>query len=218
MTALGLDLIAQRPADYGSHVRLDLIESLPAPLGRVLDVGCGEAAGADALRARGAEHLTGIEMDPAFAAVAETRYDEVVTGSATGELPWEDGSFDTILCYDILEHLYDPWSLVRTLRGLLKPSGHLHVSLPNARSRMLLWPLLRHGTFAYAPAGVLDVTHFRFFTKRDARAMLEAAGFDVLRISHPDLGSRKRLVADRITKGLSTEFLVNQWFLLARPR
>jgi 2-polyprenyl-3-methyl-5-hydroxy-6-metoxy-1,4-benzoquinol methylase len=208
----GLELVRQRGADYGSLRHDAKIALLREPLGRVLDVGCARGVNADALRARGAEHLAGIELDPSFAAEARTRYDEIVTGSVPEDLTWEPGSFDTILAYDVLEHLVDPWSTAERLAGLLRPGGQLHVSLPNARSKKLWWPLIAGGTFAYEPEGIMDVTHLRFFTRRDAIAMVAAAGLEVVRVDHPPAETRKRRVAYRA--GL-TEFLTIQWFVLA---
>jgi 2-polyprenyl-3-methyl-5-hydroxy-6-metoxy-1,4-benzoquinol methylase len=209
----GLELAARRGADYGSLRHDAKIALLREPLGRVLDVGCARGANADALRAQGAGELAGIELNEQFAADARERYDEVVTGSVPEDLPWPDGSFDTILAYDVLEHLVDPWTAAKRLTALLKPGGRLHVSLPNARSKKLWLPLVLRGTFAYEPEGIMDVTHLRFFTRRDALALVEAAGLEVVSVDHPPPESWKRRIAYRL--GL-TEFLTIQWFVLAR--
>jgi 2-polyprenyl-3-methyl-5-hydroxy-6-metoxy-1,4-benzoquinol methylase len=209
----GLELVGRRGADYGSQRHDAKIALLPEPLGRVLDVGCARGVNADALRARGATHLAGIELDAAFATEARERYDEVVTGSVPEDLAWEAHSFDTILAYDVLEHLVDPWTTTRRLAALLQPGGRLHVSLPNARSKALWLPLLLRGTFAYSPEGVMDVTHLRFFTRRDAIAMVESAGLRIEAVHHPPAETRKRRIAYRL--GL-TEFLTIQWFVTAK--
>jgi 2-polyprenyl-3-methyl-5-hydroxy-6-metoxy-1,4-benzoquinol methylase len=75
------------------------------------------------MRGFGVTHLAGIKIDAAFAAVASQRYDEVVHGSVPEDLSWDDRTSDTILCYDILEHLYDPWSALRRLAPLLAPGA-----------------------------------------------------------------------------------------------
>jgi 2-polyprenyl-3-methyl-5-hydroxy-6-metoxy-1,4-benzoquinol methylase len=206
----GLELAAARGADYGSLRHDAKIALLREPLGRVLDVGCARGAGADLLRARGASHLAGIELDASFAADARTRYDEVVEGSVPEDLAWPGASFDTILAYDVLEHLVDPWTAVRRLAGLLKPEGQLHVSLPNARSKKLWLPLILRGTFAYEPEGIMDVTHLRFFARGDAVAMVEAAGLHIDRVDHPLAETWKRRVAYKL--GLA-EFLTIQWWI-----
>ena len=212
---IGLDLVGQRGGDYGHLVHGQKIGLLRQPLGRVLDVGCAEGANADVLRARGATHLAGIELDEGFAARARERYDEVVQGSVLEDLAWPEESFDTVLCYDILEHLYDPWSVTAQLARLLKPGGQMHVSLPNARSKELWLPLLREGRFRYRPEGVMDVTHMRFFGRHDAVEMVEAAGLNVISVDRAAPESRKRAIASALTRGWIMEFLTIQWYVLA---
>ena len=206
----GLDLAGQRGEDYGRLHHDAKIALLGEPLGRVLDVGCAEGVNADVLRAHGATHITGVDADERFAAAARAHYDQVVHGSVPDALP--DERFDTILAYDILEHLYDPWAVAKRLADLLNPGGQLHVSVPNARSKKLWLPLLLRGTFAYEPEGIMDVTHLRFFTRRDAIAMLEAAGLRIVDVAHPDPETAKRRAAYRL--GL-TEFLTIQWWIRA---
>jgi 2-polyprenyl-3-methyl-5-hydroxy-6-metoxy-1,4-benzoquinol methylase len=216
---IGLDLVRQRGADYGGLVHEQKIGLLREPLGRVLDVGCAEGANAEVLRRRGATHLAGIELDEAFAAKARERYDEVVQGAVPDDLRWPDESFDTVLCYDILEHLYDPWGVAKRLADLLRPGGQLHLSIPNARSKELWLPLLREGRFRYQPEGIMDVTHVRFFGRRDAVEMLEGAGLEVVSVDHAAPESKKRAVASALTRGWIMEFLTIQWYVLAvKPR
>lgn len=214
---VGLDLLARRKPTYGTQSRALQVSLLPKPLGRVLDVGCSEGRHADLLRERGATHIAGIELDARFAAAAAERYDEVVQGSVPEDLEWPHASFDTILCYDILEHLYDPWSTVRRLRELLAPDGQLHVSIPNTRHKNVWLPLVRHGTFNYSAAGLLDVTHVRFFTRRDAERMVRAAGLRHLATRCAPPESRKRRLASALTGGRAMELLALQWFILAEP-
>ena len=215
MTA-GLELVRQRGADYGRLIHEGKYALLATPLGRVLDVGCAEGAGVEHLRRRGATHIAGIEADEAFAAVARERYDEVVHGSVPEDMPWPDDSFDTVLAYDVLEHLNDPWSATSRLARLLKPGGQLHVSLPNARNKEVWLPLVLRGRFRYQPEGLMDVTHVRFFGRKDAIEMLEAAGLEVVSVDHADPESIKRRLASALTRGWAMEFLTIQWYLLAR--
>jgi 2-polyprenyl-3-methyl-5-hydroxy-6-metoxy-1,4-benzoquinol methylase len=214
---VGLELIKDRRPVYGRRVRTQQLELLRRPLGRVLDVGCAEGAGADVMRGFGATQLAGIEIDATFAAAASERYDEVVHGSVPEDLSWADRTFDTILCYDVLEHLYDPWSALRRLARLLEPGGQIHVSIPNARHKNVWLPLVLNGTFRYARAGLLDVTHLRFFTRRDAVRMLEAAGLRIVAVDCVPPRSRKRRLAAALTRGRVMEFVASQWFLLGEP-
>jgi 2-polyprenyl-3-methyl-5-hydroxy-6-metoxy-1,4-benzoquinol methylase len=214
---VGLELAALRPDSYAEDVRSAPLSLLTPPLGRVLDVGCARGGGAALLRARGASYLAGVEVDPEQGEHARSAYDEVVIGSAEQVLPWEPGSFDVVLCYDVLEHLYDPWATLRRLSGLLTDTGTLHVSIPNARHWRMWFPLVVRGRFAYAPHGLRDVTHIRFFTRRDAVDMVGAAGFQVTSVAYPRPHRPVKRFGFAVTRGRLAEFMTLHWFILARP-
>ena len=180
----------------------------------MLDIGCGAGGVGRAIRDR-ADRLTGIELDAAAAARAREAYDEVHTGAADGVLDALEGPFDTILLYDVLEHLTDPAAVLQRVRELASGGALLHTSVPNARHWSLVRDLVFRGTFGYTPAGHRDETHLRWFTPRDLRALLESTGWRVERSGHPPLSPGGRL-AERATRGRSAEFLVYQWWALAR--
>lgn len=46
------------------------------------------------------------------------------------ELPFQDGTFDMVLCMSILEHLEEPSKAIREMRRVLKPGGRILVSVP----------------------------------------------------------------------------------------
>lgn len=211
------ELLSERPPGYGDRVRTELIERLEAPLGRVLDVGCARGNGAALLRSRGATHLSGIDPEPEYVAAARSKYDDVVEGSVEEPLPWSAESVDTILCYDVLEHLYNPWQVLQELRRLLRREGRLHISLPNSRHRAFWMPLAFKGTFEYEPSGLRDITHIRFFTRTDAVRMVEEAGFEVCSVEHQAPLSRRSLLVHRITRGWWAELTTVQWIILASP-
>jgi 2-polyprenyl-3-methyl-5-hydroxy-6-metoxy-1,4-benzoquinol methylase len=203
----------EKPSGYYGNAREDLVAALPRPLGRVLDIGCGEGAVGRLLQAEGAMSVTGIEIGEEPAARAREALDEVGVGPVEDVLPTLSGPWDTICCYDVLEHLVDPGALLVALRGVAAPGARLHISIPNARHVSLLADLVLRGTFGYTEWGHRDSTHLRWFTRRDIIAAVEAAGWRVREASHPAL-HRARLL-DALTGGRSTEFLVAQWYVLA---
>jgi SAM-dependent methyltransferase len=215
---LGLELLNLRSSEYGEYARVQLLDLVDRPLGRVLDIGCARGAGVSAMKDRGATQLVGLEIDAAYAEAARERYDEVVTGSAEDDLPWDPASFDTVLCYDVLEHTYDPWAILGQILTLLKPDGRLHVSLPNSRNIDFWRPLVLRGTVDYEPSGPRDVTHIRFFTRRDLAEMVNGTGFDILRVDWTGELSRKRRLAVAAPAGHAVELFAYQWVVLARPR
>lgn len=205
-----------KPDEYFALTRADMVERLDRPLGRVLDLGCG-AGGANApLRDRGADRVVGVELMPEPAAQAAQVYERVEVGDAIDALGRLDEQFDVILCYDVLEHLVDPYSVLAKLRELAAPGGRIHVSVPNARQFTLMVDLIFRGTFGYTETGHRDNTHLRWFTSEDMQRALEDAGWS--RVT-PTAGlQRYPLISkplDFITRGLSTDFLTLQWYFLA---
>jgi 2-polyprenyl-3-methyl-5-hydroxy-6-metoxy-1,4-benzoquinol methylase len=180
-----------------------------------LDLGCGAGAVGRALRRIGATHLVGVEIEPDVAECARSHYDIVHVGPAEAVLDDLEGPFDTIVCYDVLEHLVDPWHVLRRLREMTSPGGYLHVSVPNARHISLAYDIVLRGTFGYADWGNRDITHLRWFTPRDISAAVNDAGWSVVASEPPPLSAPRRVVA-RMTRGHAAEFLVWQWQVLAR--
>lgn len=203
-----------KPARYYETLRSDMVPLLPDPLGRVLDVGCASGQTGAILRSRGPARLVGVEINAEAARAAREIYDEVLVGPAEEVLEGLDGRFDTILCYDVLEHLVDPWRVLARLAALSEPGARLHVSVPNARHLSLMVDVMLRGSFNYQADGHRDNTHLRWFTPYDIEAAVTMAGFEVRSRSHPPLSAPRRALA-KLTGGRSTQFLVVQWQLLA---
>jgi 2-polyprenyl-3-methyl-5-hydroxy-6-metoxy-1,4-benzoquinol methylase len=207
---------APKAGGYYANERPDVVALLPRPLGRVLDVGCGEGGLAAGLRAAGATEIVGIEVVENVAARARSTLDRVHVGRVEDTLDDLTGTFDTVLCLDVLEHLIDPGSVLSALCGRAAPGAALQVSVPNARHYSLVRDLVLRGTFGYTDWGHRDSTHLRWFTRRDIVALLEKTGWEVLRTSVPPLGRSAALA--RLTRGWSSEFLVAQVYVSARAR
>lgn len=146
---------------------------------KVLDVGCATGYLAEALAANGCE-VTGIEKDQTAAGSARAICHRLVIGDAGDpEILRQAGAgYDFIVCADILEHLADPWSVLRTLRDLLGQKGEVIVSIPNIAYWQMRLRLLA-GRFEYTDTGLLDSTHLRFFTVRTFREMVRSCGFKI---------------------------------------
>lgn len=200
---------------YYANDRAELVARLPRPVGRVLDVGCGAGEVGRSLRAAGTTSLVGVELNPTAAAEAQEHFDEVLVGDAEslvreGALT---GPFDTLVLYDVLEHLVDPAALLSALAPLVVPGGAVHVSVPNARHFSLMRDLIVRGTFGYTDWGHRDRTHLRWFTRRDIVALLIDGGWRIEDV-HPSILGRNRIV-DRLTLGRAREFIALQWAVLA---
>jgi len=205
---------------YFDNVRRDITPLLPAPVERVLEVGCGAGATLQWLKQSGQCAFTaGIELFPEAAERARGRIDELLVGNAETLLPgpWAPASFDLVLCLDVLEHMVDPWAFVDRLQPLMKPGALLIASLPNVRHLRVVLPLLLAGRWRYEDSGILDRTHLRFFTHGSAQALLSPPGLQLTACLRrlPPAASRSG-VLNLLTLGVARDFLTRGFLVAAR--
>lgn len=97
----------------------------------VLDVGCGSGDVLASLRSPGVR-LAGVEMsEEAAEALMARGIEGRSVDLESGSLPFADGEFEAVLCYDVLEHLFAPGRLVREMMRVLRPDGALLLCVPN---------------------------------------------------------------------------------------
>jgi 2-polyprenyl-3-methyl-5-hydroxy-6-metoxy-1,4-benzoquinol methylase len=175
-----VDLLPQ--GAYGEHRRTEVLPFVPRSATSILDVGCGTGGFGVSLRSQLAPsaRIVGIEAvaDQAQHARARAVYDEVLDGYFPQDLGEGPGRFDLIVFNDVLEHMLDPWSVLRRSRDLLVPGGQVVASIPSIQYAPVVWRLLR-GRWDYTDEGTLDRTHVRFFTRRTMVEMFEQAGYDI---------------------------------------
>jgi len=200
-------------SSYFAFARTEVFPLLPARMDRVLEIGCGTGATLGALRAAGrCSRTMGIELVEAAAHEAERHVDEVRVGDIeAADLIPERGSFDAILCLDVLEHLVDPWRAVRRLGDALRPGGVLVASIPNVRNIRVVGPLVLFGTWKYTDQGQLDRTHLRFFTRASAIELVGCGGLAVDRVETV-IGRRGKWI-NRLTLGAFRRFFDFQYLV-----
>jgi 2-polyprenyl-3-methyl-5-hydroxy-6-metoxy-1,4-benzoquinol methylase len=164
-----------------ANPRAEVTPLIPQRAHRILDLGCSAGVMGEALRHRG-RHVVGVELDPQLAALARARLDQVVEGDV--ERLAREGAdvgapFDCVVCADVLEHLRDPWSVVRWAAGLLTPEGCLVISVPNIRHAQTLWNLAVRRRWPYRDVGIFDRTHLRWFARANLADLLGDTGLAV---------------------------------------
>jgi len=167
---------------YFTNTRGEMHRFLPPHPRRILEIGCGE--GRFAMAIEGVEERWGVEPDPTSAAIAARHLTRVLPGLYETErdaLP--DAYFDVVICNDVIEHMTDHDAFFRDISRKLAPGGAIVGSLPNVRYFKNLFDLVILRDWDYKDAGVLDRTHFRFFTQKSLRRSLEAAGYQVQALS-----------------------------------
>ncbi len=199
---------------YYAHTRLDMISMLDTIPETVLEIGCGTGNTLRYLKQQGARETFGIELDSAMAEIAMRQVDHVAVGDIEAmEWPFADKLFDCIILGDVLEHLCDPWNVLRTLSEFLISGGQVVVSLPNVRFYGVSIPLLFRGRWTYTEEGILDRTHLRFFTRSTAVKLISGAGFVIRKVS-ANYGP-KRLLFNRLTVGIFRNLLARQYLIHA---
>ena len=85
-----------------------------------------------------------------------------------------EDKFDVVLAVDVLEHLYDPWAVLASMKGLLNEDGYIIVSLPHVGHNAVLACILDQD-FEYRDWGLLDRTHIRFFAMKNIQSLFASA-------------------------------------------
>lgn len=209
---------AKRP-DYFETDRTEFLDWIGGRYARVLDIGCGSGGNATWYRSHGASEIVGVEPHGPSAERAAGRIDRVLALPIEVAIAQLGGTFDLIVCADVLEHLVDPWTILRQISALAGPSTVLAVSVPNIRFLPAVIRIAFGRGFAYEERGIFDATHLRFFTPWDARRLLRDGGWQVRRSGAPEPGRQRtiRKGIAKVTRGRTDQWLASQTYLTATP-
>ena len=206
-----------RPAAYYVQPRPEVADLVPPQCRRVLEIGCGAGELGRLLKQRGC-FVAGVELVAEAAQAARRHLDQVVTADVeTDCLPFPPASFDAVIFADVLEHLIDPWRVLREAVGLLAPEGCVIASIPNVQNVDVLWRLLR-GRWDYRERGILDRGHMRFFTLNSIQSL-----FDQAELNLEQVGCRYRRTWLReslcfLTGGRARGFYTRQYLVVGRKK
>jgi len=156
---------------------VDFVRSLPEAE-EALDLGCGDGRLTRFLRAQsvvGADaSIVALER-----AARRVRGMRAVRVQPDEPLPFEDFSFDLVLCSETIEHVRDMQLFLSEVRRVLKPGGRLAVTTPAHSRRTALRLFFRGWESEFEPLS----PHLRFFTRRSLEKLLDDQGFDVESLS-----------------------------------
>lgn len=77
------------------------------------------------------------------------------------------GSYDTVFCFEVIEHLFNPLHLLQQIHHVMKKDGILFLSTPKGKPHFLV-----------------AAHHFHEMYERDLRALIKRAGFDIVRLEY----------------------------------
>ncbi|WP_139786859.1 class I SAM-dependent methyltransferase [Desulfamplus magnetovallimortis] len=162
---------------YHFNDRKELIQLIPQKTKEVLDVGCAMGMyGKRLKKVRPDIYLAGVEKNPEMAAYARKYYDDIHVGNI--ETVSFKTKFDLINCGELLEHLVNPWKVLKHFNTILKPDGYLVLSIPNAGHWSIVMELAQ-GNHQYLPSGLNCISHLRWFTEPSICDTLGANGFKI---------------------------------------
>jgi 2-polyprenyl-3-methyl-5-hydroxy-6-metoxy-1,4-benzoquinol methylase len=211
-----MDLLS-KDQGYYAQGRDDIMSLIPPGARIILDVGCGKGILGKNLSAQ-ERRVCGIEKDPIVAEEASKHLETVVVGDVESlSLPFAERSFDCLIFADILEHLKDPWAVLRNMRRFLREGGEVIASIPNVRHYKIIRSLLR-GHWRYTQSGILDITHLRFFTLEGIRNLFEQTGYTVEQVVGKRRASGKYKLLNVLAFGRLEQFLVKQYLIVARKQ
>lgn len=166
---------------YHSGVREDYLAELveEAP-NSVLEIGCGTGdLGAATLESGCCSRYLGVELVDSAGQQAKAKLTDVIIGDLEStDIPEEFGNFDALVASEVLEHLRDPWEVLRRLRTRLNPGALVLASSPNVANKRIIWMLLR-GEWKLEGSGIMDQTHLRWFTPSSYVQMFRDCGYEV---------------------------------------
>lgn len=152
----------------------------------VLDVGCGDGGHYGRELATIAREYHGLDVSPAAVETARQNGIRAQQHDLAQPFPFNDKVFDTVICIEVLEHLFNPALALGEMRRVLKLNGRILLSVPNTvhianRVRVLLGGFSPGGTPETSSRRPWADPHIRFFTARSLRAFVVEQG---LRPSH----------------------------------
>ena len=206
-----------RPLHQINPLRLDWIDRLARLEGKkVLDVGCGGGILSDAMARRGAQVL-GIDLATKSLKVAQLHaleactpnvaYREVAVEVLAEEQP---GAYDVVTCMEMLEHVPDPASVVRSCAALVRPGGHVFFSTLNRNAKSYLYAIIgAEYVLKLLPKGTHE--HARFIRPSELSQVCRDSGLD--------LGEMRGLTYNPLTRvyALSSDVSVNYMLACRRP-
>lgn len=173
-------LYSQSSFDYGSETKnlaitygayLARLDRHRAIKGALLEIGCGNGFFLEQARHQGYSDVRGVEPSEAAVQLAAVDLrDRIVCSMMTPGL-FPDQSFDVVCLFQVLDHIFDPASLLLACRQILKPGGLVLCLNHNVEA------LSAHLMKSRSP--IIDIEHTYLYSPATITRLFAGSGFDV---------------------------------------
>jgi len=160
----------------------DLLTLIPVESKKIIEIGSSSGA-----LAREFKHISpnsdwvGVEVDASYSELSKRYCDKslALDIESASENFWKEFSDrDCWIFGDVLEHLKDPWVILKNVRKIIPKNGVIVACIPN----MQHWSMIARlgiGDLRYEDFGLLDKTHLRWFTRQTIIEMFDQSGFKI---------------------------------------
>lgn len=162
----------EKYAFYGSVLR----EHGPGG-GNMADIGCGRGGFVNWLAESGWQgRCCGIDVDTrSLCSQTGLPHNVSFRNGNVFHLPFPDAALDLVTSFHVLEHLRDLRGVLNEAARVLRPGGHILIEVPDAE---------RYASLPVGTAFWFSIReHINHFTAGALRAVLNASGFRVIRVS-----------------------------------
>lgn len=203
--------------NYYNQERHEMLKYLPKYQLKLIDLGCGSGGFIRSILSHRNEYSDEIWLiEPDTSSFKNTpsvfkKFNSNIE-SKIGELP--DNYFNVIILNDVLEHLLWPEKILEELKSKLSDNGRFVISLPNFNFWLTFKNILK-GEFEYEEFGVMDETHFRFFTKKSIIKMCKRRSLRIIEMEGINgLYSVKWRLLNILTFGIFKNLFHQQWAIV----
>jgi len=206
-------------------LRDDVINLIPDWIRKALDVGCSIGTLGEQIKQKNHAEVVGIEFNEQMAKVAKGKLDKVIVGDIEkinlGDY-FSPNYFDCIIFADVLEHLRNPWDVIKNVIDFLNNKGIVIASIPNVMHYTTIINLMIKRYWPYRERGIHDKTHLRFFTIKNIKEMFQDAELEIIKIKRNYRIIERPHRFNRFSKCFAflpfREFLTFQYLVVAKKK